>query len=145
MLAPTSPPKAAPAAKNGLSAGVVPSSFKRRTTPVRWALSGSGAKLVVRYAGPKRAVGKVLQLATPSVIADKNVKLAIGSEPDYATIMIAALDRIGGILLKRVEPDDIPIQRQSRTVPNEAVHSVSEQRSLAEHRSIVAGCALRPV
>src|SRR5215813_3616102 len=103
------------------------------------------AKLVVRYAGPKRAVGKVLQLATPSVVADKNVKLAIGSEPDYATIMIAALDRIGGILLKRVEPDDIPIQRQSRTVPNEAVHSVSEQRSLAEHRSIIAGCALRPV
>src|SRR5262249_19283668 len=50
----------------------------------------------------QRAVGKVLQLATPSVIADKNVKLAIGSEPDYATIMIAALDRIGGILLKRV-------------------------------------------
>src|SRR5215510_2434471 len=75
------------------------------------------AKLVVRYAGPKRAIGKVLQLATPSVVADKNVKLAIGSEPDYATIMIAALDRIGGILLKRVEPDDIPIQRQSRTVP----------------------------
>ena len=28
--------------KNGLSRGVVPSSLRRRTTPVRWALSGSG-------------------------------------------------------------------------------------------------------
>src|SRR5215813_225320 len=103
------------------------------------------AELVVRYAGSKRSVGKVLQLATSTIVADKNIKLAIGSEPDYATVMIAALDRIGGILLKCVEPDEIPIQRQGRTVPNEAVHSVSEQRSLAEHRSIIAGCALRPV
>src|SRR5262245_47040038 len=103
------------------------------------------AELVVRYARPKRSVGKGLQLATSTVITDKNIKLGIGSEPDYATVMIAALHRIGGILLKCVEPDEIPIQRQSRTVPNEAVHSVSEQRSLAEHRSIIAGCALRPV
>src|SRR5215831_17728748 len=96
------------------------------------------AELVVRYAGPKRPVGKVLQLATPSVIADKNIKLAIGSEPDYATVMIAALRRIGGILLKCVEPDDIPIQRQGRTIPSEAVHSVSEQGRCAEHRSVIA-------
>src|SRR5262249_54735173 len=92
------------------------------------------AELIVRYAGPKRSVGKVLQLATSTVVTDKNMKLAIGSEPDYATVMIAALDRIGGILLKCVEPDDIPIQRQGRTIPSEAVHSVSEQGSLAEHR-----------
>src|SRR5262245_54135715 len=103
------------------------------------------AELIVRYAGPKRSVGKVLQLATSTVVADKNMKLAIGSESDYATVMITALDRIGGILLKCVEPDEIRIECQVGTVPNEAVHSVSEQRSLAEHRSIVASCALRPV
>src|SRR5262244_1540306 len=91
------------------------------------------AELVVRYAGPKRSIGKVLQLATSTVVADKNIKLAIGSEPDYATIMIAALHRIGGILLKCVEPDEICIQCQIGTVPIEAVHSVSEQGSLAEH------------
>ena len=33
---------AAPARTKGLSAGVVPSSFSRRITPVRCALSGSG-------------------------------------------------------------------------------------------------------
>ena len=42
MFAPTSPPIAAPAAKNGLSGGVVPSSLSRKITPVRWALSGAG-------------------------------------------------------------------------------------------------------
>ena len=42
MFAPTSPPILAPTAKNGLSDGVLPSSFSRRITPVRWALSGCG-------------------------------------------------------------------------------------------------------
>src|SRR6266508_740428 len=43
-LAPACPPRAAPAAKNGLSDGVVPSSFRRRITPVRCASSGSGRR-----------------------------------------------------------------------------------------------------
>ena len=42
MFAPTSPPIRRPSSKNGLSRGVVPSSLRRRTTPVRWSLSGSG-------------------------------------------------------------------------------------------------------
>jgi hypothetical protein len=41
-FAPTSPPIAAPAAKNGLSLGVEPSSLSRRIDPVRCASSGSG-------------------------------------------------------------------------------------------------------
>jgi hypothetical protein len=41
-FAPTSPPIIAPARKNGLSVGAVPSSFNRTITPVRCASSGSG-------------------------------------------------------------------------------------------------------
>ncbi len=55
MLAPASPPIAAPAAKNGLSLGVDPSSFSRRITPLRCALSGLGpAELVVGRSGGRR-------------------------------------------------------------------------------------------
>ncbi len=42
MFLPTSPPIDAPAAKNGLSNGVDPSSFSRNTDPVIWLSSGSG-------------------------------------------------------------------------------------------------------
>jgi hypothetical protein len=42
MFSPISPPSAAPAAKNGLSVGVEPSSFKRSMTPVKCASSGCG-------------------------------------------------------------------------------------------------------
>src|ERR1051326_5649334 len=39
---PASPPRSAPARKNGLCGGVVPSSFNRNMTPGKCALSGSG-------------------------------------------------------------------------------------------------------
>jgi hypothetical protein len=65
------------------------------------------AKLIVRLAGTKRSVGKILQLTTPALIAEKNVKLAIGPKPEHTTVVVAALHRIGGILLDCAKPNDI--------------------------------------
>ena len=39
---PPPPPIPAPAAKNGLSLGTVPSSLRRTTVPAKWASSGAG-------------------------------------------------------------------------------------------------------
>jgi hypothetical protein len=89
------------------------------------------AKLIIRLAGAKRPVRKILQLTTPALIAEKDVKLPIRPESQYATVMIAAL-RLTRILLNCPELDDILIERQGRTVPSETVHSVSEQRSFAK-------------
>jgi hypothetical protein len=64
------------------------------------------AKLIVRLARPKRPVWKILQLATATLVTEKNIKLAIRSEPEHATVVVTAL-RLTGILLNCAEPDDV--------------------------------------
>ena len=102
-FAPTSPPRSRPARTNGLSRGVVPSSLSRRTTPVRWASSGSGPPYWssgrppvgggrARERDAARTVGQVLHLPSPADVADLDVELAVATEHDLAAVVVAALD-----------------------------------------------------
>ena len=81
--------------QNGLSAGVDPSSFSRRITPVKCALSASGppnwsSATVGPRPGRGRPRGQVLQLAAAAVVAEHDVELAVRSEADDAAVVVAA-------------------------------------------------------
>src|SRR5262249_588040 len=65
-------------------------------------------------------------------------------EADDAAVVVAAL-RLPCVLLDGPQPDDVPVERQRRAVPNEAVHPVAQQRGGAGNVGVRAGGALRPV
>ena len=91
MLAPTSPPIAAPAAKNGLSVGrgavVVQPQDDAGQMRVVWLRT---AELIVLPRRPAGAIDQVLQLPAPAVVADQDVQLPVRSEPDDAAVVVAA-------------------------------------------------------
>jgi hypothetical protein len=73
----------------GLSAGVLPSSLRRRTT----------AEVVVVVPRPQRPVDEVLHPATAADVADEDVELAVRPELEHAAVVIAApggRGRLGG-------------------------------------------------
>jgi hypothetical protein len=102
------------------------------------------AELVVRDPGAERAVHEVLQLSAPAVVADDDVELAVGPEPDHAPVVIAP-QRLARIGLERAEPDDVRVEGERRAVPREPVDAVSEQRHVGEVAAVRARAALGPV
>src|SRR5262249_13222681 len=93
------------------------------------------AELIVGDARAERTVLQVLQLTASSVVADDDEQAAVGTETaDYAVVG-AARPAVRGAVLKRVELDQVAIERQRRSVPDESVHAVPAQR----HAQNVAG------
>ena len=138
-----SPPIGAPAAKNGLSVGVVPSSFRRRITPVRCALSGSGPPNWSSAIPGPWAVDEVLHLPAPAVVADEDVQLAVRAEADHAAVVVAAR-RLAGVLLEGAQPDQVrrsPASNRSSGSGPRGCRAAAHQRA----RGVGASRALRPV
>ena len=106
------------------------------------------AELVVRHrrpgAGGRRSAGKVLQVAAASEVTDEDVELAVATERQHAAVVVAARG-LAGVLLDGPDPDQRAVEGQRRSVPDEPVDPVAQQRRLAEHVGVRAGAALRPV
>src|SRR5215216_1799870 len=144
MLAPTSPPTAAPSAKNGLSVGVEPSSLSRTITPVRCASSGCGPpNWSSGMPGPNGPVEQILRLAPATGVADDRVQLVVGSEPEHAAVMVAARG-LAGVLLEGAEPDDRTIEHQLRAGPPEPVDPVGDHIDRGGAGAVDASVALAP-
>ena len=107
------------------------------------------AKLIVGLSRPERSVGQVLQLAAPADVADEDVELAIGSKCQHAAIMVPSAGgwcRLRGKRrLERAQHDQIPIERQRRSIPVVPVNPVAKQRCLGEDVGVAAGRALGPI
>src|SRR5438270_7780735 len=122
------------------------------------------AELVIRLPLAERSAGQVLELTPPTVVADLDEELAVGTEENLTAVVIAAhrlasVNRMRVVLLKRVERDQIPIERQRIIcrVEDEPVDAVTQWcwRSGREGRVRVtylgqvagdgAGAAFRPV
>ena len=98
MFAPTSPPIAAPAAKNGLSAGVgavvvQPQDHAGEVGVVR---GGAAEGVVHERRRQERAVRQVLHPAAAAQVAHEDVELAVRAEPDHAAVVVAVLVVVGG-------------------------------------------------
>ena len=76
----------------------------------------------------RRPVHEILQLAAAAVVAKLDVQLAVRTEPDDAAVVIAARLAVRQIVLKRAKLDQVSIERQRRSVPDETVDAVSKQR-----------------
>ncbi len=127
----------------------VPSSFSRRTTPVRWALSGSGPpNWSSGTVGPGHvAVGPHGRFCSwPRRPTSPMKTYSLPSVPKASTPP-SWLPRSGwfGILLERPQLDQVAVEGERRPVPHVAVDAVAQQRRLAEHVGVRAGRALRPV
>jgi len=68
----------------------------------------------------------VLHPAAAPVVADDDVELPIRSEFQHAAVVVAA-KRLPGVGLKRVQPDEISIQGEGRSIPDESVDAIAEQ------------------
>ena len=83
---------------------------------MRWLSSGAGPpNWSSAWPVPVHAGGQVLQLAAAAVVADHDVELAVGAEPDLAAVVVApqGLGSTGSsVLLERVELDEVPVERQ---------------------------------
>ena len=131
-MAPTSPPMAAPAAKNGLSLGTEPSSFRRRMAPVRWALSGCGPPNASSgMPAPKGRPPGSASAATPHV-AHQDVELAVrrSAAPRRRDFHAAADRQPRG--LDSSQANDVAVEDERRAIPHEAVDPVPEQWSFSE-------------
>ena len=144
MLAPTSPPILAPAAKNGLSVGraAVVIEAQDDSGQVRIVRLGT-AELIVLARRPARAVVEVLQLPAATVVADQDVQLAVRSEPNHAAVVIAArrlrlipLSRRcrRAVVLKRPQHDQVAIEMQGTAIPDEPIDAIPEKRHLEDVR-----------
>jgi len=109
--------------KNGLSAGVEPSSFKRRMKPVRCASSGSGPTKLIIGNRPELVV---LQQPTAAIVAHQNVQLAVWTKPQYAAVMISTQGLIG-ISLVSAQLDQVAIKCQRRAVPNVTIDAIRQR------------------
>ena len=86
------------------------------------------AELVVGLPRPERAVLEVLHLAAPAVVAHLDVELAVLAEPDDPAVVVAARRGIGGVVLEDTQLDQVEIEGEGGSVPEEAVDAVAEQR-----------------
>src|SRR5258707_10052343 len=100
------------------------------------------AELIVRH----WAKLIVLHEATPAIVTHQNVELTVRTESEHAAVMIAAQGLIG-ISLKRMQLDQIAIERKSRRlgIPNVTIDSVAEQRDVGKIRRVNSGAALGPI
>ena len=155
MFAPTSPPIAAPAAKKGLSAGVLPSSFRRRITPGKVRVVGlrTTERVVDEGRRLKWPVRQILEPAAAALVAHEDVELAVRSESHHAAVVVArrvgvVRPRVSGngdvVRLQRAQHDDVAVERQRRPVPDEAVDAVAQQRHVGVDGRVRAGAALGP-
>src|SRR3990172_2678318 len=88
------------------------------------------AELVIRHCWSRaiggRPTGKILHVAAPSRIADENVELTVGSKGDHTSIVVTSL-RLPGILLDSTEHDQVVVQGQAGSIPDETIHPVAQQ------------------
>ena len=117
--------------KNGLSRGVLPSSLRRRMTPVRCASSGAGPPKSSSGTGPsrlfcvkpRRPLSPMMMYSFPS-----------GPKRQHAAVVVAAQHRqrrighVVAVVLERAQADDVPVEGQRAAVPHETVHAIAEQR-----------------
>ena len=83
-------------------------------------------------------------MAAAAKVADEDVQLVVGSDPEHASIVIAPL-RLSSILLQRAQHDDVGVLRQAGAVPDETVHAIAEQERLTQNAGIQSCRTLRPV
>src|SRR5947207_14799675 len=101
---------------------------------------------IIRLRSPELIVGssgiptmrKVLCLPAAAVVPDDDVELPVGTETDDPTVVITTqrLPRVG---LERMQLDHVAIKRERRSVPHEAIDSISEERHVRERRAIRPG------
>src|SRR5216684_888657 len=87
------------------------------------------AELIVHSVRTQRD-GNVLHPATATVVANVDVKIAIGPEEDLAAIMVSA-QGLSLVCLIRAQTDDVHVHRQRRTVPNETVYAIAKKGNLS--------------
>ena len=142
-FSPASPPISAPAAKNGLSSGIEPSSLRRRITPVK--LMSVGASASGRFWSWVRWFWSPMMMKSlpscPNTIGPASWLPRRRSSVSVSSVLLRSCD-------------DVHVPGQSRTVPHEAVDAVPEIRQrellvgvLAEHAvvtgALAAGCPVQ--
>src|SRR6185369_5014100 len=99
------------------------------------------AELIVRN---RTATRQILQEPAPAVIADNDVNLAVGTNAQHTTVMIATR-RLARVLLQGSQLDKVSIEGERRTIPHVPVDAISKQRHLIDIRGVGAGAAFRPI
>ena len=114
---------------------------------------GTAESVISERSRQVRAARQVLQPSAPPCIADEHVQLAVGTEPDHATVVIPLLIVIGGARMPRdceivglpgAQLHDVGVHAQLGSVPREAVDPVAEQWHVGRRRVVRTGAALRP-
>src|SRR5688500_5610499 len=88
------------------------------------------AELVIGDGGTRtcssRPTREVLQVAAATEVAHEYVELAVRPEIDHAAVVVAAL-RLAGVCLYGAQADNVPVERQRRSIPQVSVHAVAQQ------------------